>query len=77
MGPGASITSITPCVPPTSPPCAPKRRAILAATVPTPATSWAAASLTPEQQRDILTIFQRYGYTEETQFDHYVDVVDF
>lgn len=33
--------------------------------------------LTPEQQRDILTIFQRYGYTEETQLDHYVDVVDF
>lgn len=33
--------------------------------------------LTPEQQRDILNIFRRYGYTEETQFDHYVDVVDF
>ena len=33
--------------------------------------------LTPEQQRGILAIFQRYGYTEETQFDHYVDVVDF
>lgn len=33
--------------------------------------------LTPEQQRDILVIFRRYGYTEETQFDHYVDVVDF
>ena len=33
--------------------------------------------LTPEQQRDILAIFRRYGYTEETQFDHYVDVVDF
>ena len=33
--------------------------------------------LTPEQQRDILDIFRRYGYTEETQFDHYVDVVDF
>ena len=33
--------------------------------------------LTPEQQRDILNIFRRYGYTEVTQFDHYVDVVDF
>lgn len=33
--------------------------------------------LTPEQQRDILNIFRRYGYAEETQFDHYVDVVDF
>ena len=33
--------------------------------------------LTLEQQRDILNIFRRYGYTEETQFDHYVDVVDF
>ena len=33
--------------------------------------------LTPEQQRDILSIFHRYGYTTVTQFDHYVDVVEF
>lgn len=33
--------------------------------------------LTPEQQADILSIFRSYGYTTETQFDHYIDVVDF
>lgn len=33
--------------------------------------------LTPKQQADILGIFRRYGYTSVTQFDHYIDVVDF
>lgn len=32
--------------------------------------------LTPEQQDRILSIFRRWGYTENLQFDHYKEVYD-
>ena len=30
-------------------------------------------TLTPEQQAGVLDIFRAYGYTEETDFDNYID----
>jgi len=30
-------------------------------------------TLMPEQQEDILNIFRAYGYTEESDFDNYID----
>lgn len=32
--------------------------------------------LTPEQQKWIISLFQRYGYTDNLKFDHYRDVYD-
>lgn len=33
--------------------------------------------LTPEQQQWILDLFHSYGYTENLEFDHYRNIVDF